>query len=260
MTRTAPPTTAGTWAIDSRAAAQPWPWRDSSISVTIATRPTTCSDEPEHERRDQGIDAEEPVDRHDPAAEQRAQPDRGADHDVLAGQAALDVDGRISDEGGVDEPRLERPAVEGAEDALEAGVEARSDDRVGHQQQAQGTDRHQVRHDEHGLAAERIGETTARELEEQHHDALHRGADADLREREAAVAEQQHEHRDEQPRRREAEGQQQVEAPADRAEVGGAHTIRSGDGKACRSSGDALGVVGPRARHGAWRRRRGARP
>ena len=42
--------------------------------------------------------------------------------------------------------------------------------------------------DEHGLAAQGVGQAAAGQLEEQHHDALHRGADADLGEREPAVA------------------------------------------------------------------------
>ena len=47
-------------------------------------------------------------------------------------------------QGRVDEPRLERPAVEGTEDALEAGVDGQEDDGVGHQQQAQRRDRDHV--------------------------------------------------------------------------------------------------------------------
>ena len=90
--------------------------------------------------------------------------------------------------------------------------------------------------DQHRLAAEGVGQPAARQLEEQHDDALRRGAQPDLRERQAPLQHQQHEHRDEEPRRHEPQGQQQVEAAADRPEVGGAHTTRSGLGNACSRS------------------------
>ena len=69
------------------------------------------------------------------AADEGAATDRRADHHVGVGEAAIEVGVRIGLEGGVDEPRLQRSAVEGPEHAHQRRHDGEQQHGVGHQQQ-----------------------------------------------------------------------------------------------------------------------------
>ena len=166
-------------------------------------------------------------------------------------ETRLDLRVGLGRERRVDVPGLERPAVERAIDALQEHRRREHRHRVGEEDERERKQADEAREDQDRPTTERVRETTGRQLEGEHDEALDREDDPDLGQRQAARERQQHEDRDEQAGREPAKGQQDQVAPPRGARVERRHRGGSPSGKAWwwHSTGRASGSSGSGSRY-----------
>ena len=130
------PTMPGTARTEVATAPTPSGIRISRIRTRIADEVDDAERQRHQQRQGQGRDGGDRVERDERARDER--PDRdGEAQDRRAGaQAVLDLGVRVGGQRGVDIPRLERPAVERPEDALEHRRGREQHDRIGDVQES----------------------------------------------------------------------------------------------------------------------------
>ena len=132
------------------------------------------------DRQQQGIRSADRVQGDQTAGCERPDGDRDAQRGRAAAQPLLDLGSWVRRQGRVDEPRLQRPRIQGPIDALEDHGRKEYHDRVGDGEDGHRDDGDDRCHEEHGPAAQRVGQAARRELEGENDEALRSEDEPDL--------------------------------------------------------------------------------
>ena len=204
----------GTARTESATAPSPRANGASRIRATIATRFTTPSNERDEEGERERGDGADRVERHEGTGRQGPERDRDAGDHAARAQALLDPGIRVGGQGRIDEPRLQRPAVERPVDALEERGRREERHRIGDVQQPERGQADDARQDEDRPAAERVRQAAGRQLEGEDDEALDREDQPDLGQGQPARQREEDGDRDEQSGRQPAQGdEEEIAAP-----------------------------------------------